>query len=116
MDQSDAGPAICTYQSQQEKIREHFIVFRENDCDKIKLHVLLVGNSFVNGSTAISVYVNEYLLVVISLGCWLELTLHFRSENSTYISCNALPTYFVLNFYCMRMMIHHNLGQKKTMS
>ncbi|KRY43790.1 hypothetical protein T03_2558, partial [Trichinella britovi] len=57
------------------------------------------GNSFVNGSTAISVYVNEYLLVI-SLGCWLELTLHFRSKDSTYISCKALLTYFVLNFYC----------------
>ncbi|KRY15146.1 hypothetical protein T12_4387 [Trichinella patagoniensis] len=69
------------------------------------------GNSFVNGSTAISVYLNEYLLVI-SLGCWLELTLHIRSEDSTYISCKGLPTYFVLNFYCM--MIHHNLEQKRT--
>ncbi|KRX51516.1 hypothetical protein T09_3010 [Trichinella sp. T9] len=35
------------------------------------------------------------------VGCWLELTLHFRSKDSTYISCKGLLTYFVLNFYCM---------------
>ncbi|KRX51381.1 hypothetical protein T09_8312 [Trichinella sp. T9] len=55
-----------------------------------------MGNSFVNGSTAISVYVNEYLFVI-SLGCWLELTLHFRSKDSTYISCKDIEAMIYRN-------------------